>query len=198
MLLTLVTDRRQLAAGRDLVGLAAEAARAGVDVIQIREKDLEGRDLFETAVSALGATTGTGAKVFVNGRVDVAVAAAAHGVQLPENGLPVSEVKRAFPGIVLGASRHSVEGALQAEAEGADFVLLGPIFATPGKEDRALGLRALAKAARRVAIPVHAIGGIEPGNARQVIDAGAQGLAAIRAFLDSPGDAVRAFRAVLS
>jgi thiamine-phosphate pyrophosphorylase len=167
-------------------------------MIQIREKDLEGRDLFETAVSVLAAVTGTRTRVFVNGRVDVAVASAAHGVQLPENGLPVGEVKRVFPALVLGASRHSVEGAQQAEAEGADFVLLGPIFATPGKEDRALGLRVLAKAARRVAIPVHAIGGIVPGNARQAIDAGAHGIAAIRAFLESPGDAVRAFRAASS
>jgi thiamine-phosphate pyrophosphorylase len=195
VLLTLVTDRRQLAAGRDLVSLATEAASAGVDMIQIREKDLDGRDLFETVVSVLGAVTGTRTEVFVNGRVDVAVASAAHRVQLPDNGLPVGEVKRAFPALVVGASRHSVEGALQAEAEGADFVLLGPIFATPGKEDRALGLRVLDKAASRVAIPVHAIGGIVPGNARQVIDAGAHGLAAIRAFLESPGDAVRAFRA---
>ena len=198
MLLTLVTDRRRLAAGRDLVSLAAEAASAGVDRIQIREKDLEGGDLFEAVVSVLGAVTGTRTKVFVNGRVDVALASAAHGVQLAEHGLPVGEVKRAFPALVVGASRHSVEGALRAEAEGADFVLLGPIFATPGKEDRTLGLRVLAKAARRVAIPLHAIGGIEPGNARQVIDAGAHGVAAIRAFLESPGDAVRAFRVASS
>jgi thiamine-phosphate diphosphorylase len=131
----------------------------------------------------------------VIGRADVALAAGAAGVQLPEDGVPVARVKRAWPGLVVGASRHSVDGARRAEAEGADFVLLGPIFATPGKEGRALGLGPLAEAARALRIPVHAVGGVGAGNARQVVEAGARGLAAIRAFLEGPAaDAVRALR----
>jgi len=108
----------------------------------------------------------------------------------------VADVRRAWPGLVVGASRHSVDGARRAEAEGADFVLLGPIFATPGKERRALGLGPLAEAARALRIPVHAVGGVGAANARQVAEAGARGLAAIRVFLDLPAaEAVRALRA---
>jgi thiamine-phosphate pyrophosphorylase len=199
VVLTLVTDRRQVMEGRDLVTLAGEAARAGVDLIQLREKDLEGRALLDLAASIVRAVAGTRARVLVSGRPDVALAAGADGVQLPENGLAVPDVKRAFPGLVVGASRHSVDGARRAESEGADFVVLGPVFPTPGKEARALGLAVLGAAARAVAIPVHAIGGIGPANARQVVEAGARGLAAIRAYLEAPADvAADAFRQALS
>ena len=197
VVLALVTDRRLLLPERHLADFAAIAARAGVDLIQVREKGLEDRALLEAGASVVQVVAGTGARVLVNGRPDVALAAGAHGVQLPENGLPVGEVKRAFPGLVVGASRHSIEGACRAEAEGADFVLLGPVFPTPGKEERALGLSVLEDAARSVTVPVYAIGGIEPANARQAVDAGARGLAAIRAFLESPAAAVHAFREAL-
>jgi thiamine-phosphate pyrophosphorylase len=192
--LTLITDRRRLE-GRDLADLVREAAGAGVDRVQVREKDLEGRRLRALVGEVLAATAGSATRVLVNGRPDVAAAAGAHGVQLPEEGLPVDQVKRAFPDLVLGASRHTVEGARRAEAEGADFVLLGPIFATPGKESRAIGLAPLREATRAMSIPVHAVGGIGPDNARQVVEAGARGLAAIRAFLDAPpAHVVRALR----
>jgi thiamine-phosphate pyrophosphorylase len=193
-LITLITDRRRLG-GRDLAALAREAAEAGVDRIQVREKDLGGRDLRTLVSDVVGATSGTAVRILVNGRPDVATAARAHGIQLPEDGLTVSAAKRAFPALEVGASRHSVEGAWRAEDEGADFVLLGPIFATPGKEERALGVGPLAEAARRLTIPVHAVGGIDAGNARLVVEAGARGLAAIRAFLRGPAaEAVRALR----
>ena len=197
IVLTLVTDRRRCSSDRGLPGLAEAAARAGVDLIQVREKDLEGGALRTLVAAVVAVTRGTAACVLVNGRPDVAVAAGAQGVQLPENGLPVDSVKRSFPDLVVGASRHSVEAVKQAEAEGADFVIFGPIWATPGKEEQAVGLEALARAASGVQIPVHAIGGIEPANARRVVDAGAAGLAAIRPFLDAPESAVRAFREAL-
>lgn len=192
--ITLITDRRRLR-GRDLAALAREAAQAGVDRIQVREKDLGGRALRALVDGVLAATSATATRVLVNGRPDVAVASGAAGAQLPEEGLPVAETRRAFPGLEIGASRHSVEGARRAEDEGADFVLLGPIFATPGKEDRALGLGPLEEAARRLRIPVHAVGGIDGGNARLVVEAGARGLAAIRPFLEGPAEeTVRALR----
>ena len=194
ILITLVTDRRRTAA-HDLAALAREAARGGVDRIQVREKDLPGRSLRALVSAIVDATSGTTARVLVNGRADVAVAAGAVGVQLPEDGLPVAAVRRAFPGLEIGASRHTVEAAQRAEGEGADFVLLGPVFATPGKEERVLGLGPIEEAARLLRIPVHAIGGIDPANARRVVEAGARGLAAIRAFLDVPAaDAARALR----
>jgi thiamine-phosphate diphosphorylase len=131
----------------------------------------------------------------VNGRADVALAAGAHGVQLPEEGLPVAEVKRAFPSLTVGASCHSVDAVRRAADEGADFVLLGPVFATPGKEERALGLDVLAAAAAAVTVPVHAIGGVTPARVPDLRAAGARGGAAIRPFLEGPADAIiRAFR----
>lgn len=191
--ITLITDRRRLAGG-DLTALVREAAAAGVDTVQVREKDLGGRALRALVAEVVAAAAG--AMVLVNGRPDVAVAVDAQGVQLPEDGLPVREVKRAFSSLVVGASRHSVDGARRAEAEGADFVLLGPVFGTPGKEGRALGLGPLSEAARSLRIPVHAVGGIDAGNARRVVEAGARGLAAIRPFLQGrAGQAVRALRA---
>jgi len=189
----LVSDRRRLAGG-DLPRLAAAAAGAGVDWIQVREKDLVDRELARLTGAVVRAIEGTRARVLVSGRPDVAEVAGADGVQLPEEGLPVSEVRRSFPRLVVGASRHSVEGARQAEAEGADFVLLGPIFATPGKEGQALGLDPLGAAARALRIPVHAIGGVTAQTAGAACGAGARGLAAIRAFL--PADVAAAVRAL--
>ena len=101
-------------------------------------------------------------RVLVNGRPDVAVRGGRAGVQLPEDGLPVADVRRAFPRSLVGASCHSLAAARRAEGEGADFVVLGPVFATPGKEARALGAAALARGrARRRASPCYAIGGID-------------------------------------
>src|SRR5262245_17284112 len=129
--LMLVSERRRLG-GRTLPELARDAARAGVERVQVREKDLPDAALLELVAAVVASVLGTATRVLVNGRPDVAEAAGAAGVQLPEAGLPVAEVKRVFPGLEVGASRHSVAGALQAAAEGADFVLLGPIFPTPG------------------------------------------------------------------
>ena len=193
--LTLVSDRRRLPGG-DLPAMAAAAARAGVDWIQIREKDLSDGALVRLARAVMEAVARTRTRVLVNGRPDVATLAGAHGVQLPEEGLPVAEVKRCFPGLTLGASRHSVEGARRAEAEGADFVLFGPVFATPGKTQPPLGPAALAEAARSLRVPVHAIGGLSAQTAGTVHRAGARGLAAIRPFLEGDvAEAVRALRA---
>ncbi len=136
--LTLVTDRRRLA-GRSLPSLAADAARAGVEWIQVREKDLQARALLRLVEEIAGVLAGTRARLMVNGRPDVAEAGGADGVQLPEDGLPVGAVKKAFPGLVVSASRHTVEGARRAEDEGADILLIGPVFPTPGKP-AALGI----------------------------------------------------------
>lgn len=195
-LLTMVTDRRRAALAPDvLVARAAAAARAGIDVIQLREKDLADGAL-KALASAIGdAVAGTQARLLVNGRPDIALAAGAHGVQLPEEGLPVADVKRAFPALTVGASCHSLEAARRAAGDGADFVLLGPVFATPGKEERALGLEVLAAVAAALPVPVHAIGGVTPARVPSLRAAGAQGGAAIRAFLDAAPDAIiEAFR----
>jgi thiamine-phosphate pyrophosphorylase len=190
--LTMVTDRRLLGA-EALVRQAVAAAGAGVDFVQVREKDLGDRALRELAAAIGKAIAGTAARVLVNGRPDIAVAAGVHGVQLPERGLPVARVKRAFPSLVVGASCHSLEAVRRAADDGADFVLLGPVFATPGKESRMVGLPALTAAAAAVRVPVHAIGGVTPERVRALRAAGARGAAAIRPF--HHGDAATAVHA---
>ncbi|MFI5182828.1 MAG: thiamine phosphate synthase [Vicinamibacteria bacterium] len=192
--LVLVSDRQRLAVGRSLPMVAAHAARAGVDWIQVREKDLAARDLFDLVREVVQAVEGTLTRVLVSGRSDIAEAAGAHGVQLPEQGLPVAHVKRVFPRLLVSASRHSLEGARRAQDDGADLLVVGPVFATPGKPV-ALGAAGLAEIVGALSVPVYAIGGIEPSVARRVVEAGATGLAAIRAFLVDPvEDAVHAFR----
>jgi thiamine-phosphate pyrophosphorylase len=194
----LVSDRKRLA-GRALADVVRDAAQAGVDDVQIREKDLGGRALGALVRELQAAVEGTEARLVLNGRVDVACATALRAVQLPEAGLPVSAVKCLFPALTIGASRHSVDGVRQAEGEGADFIVLGPVFATPGKEERALGLAALEEAARAVSVPIYAIGGVEPRRARDLVAAGARGLALIRPFLDRPAKALVAeLRAALA
>jgi thiamine-phosphate pyrophosphorylase len=193
--LTLVTDRRLLPAGRDVAALAAEAAAAGVDRVQVREKDLPDRALGALVASVAAALAGSATELVVNGRPDFAELAGASGVQVPEGGLPIAGVRRAFPRLHIGASCHSVEAAVRAAGDGADWIVLGPVFATPGKEARALGLAVLAETAARVPIPVHAVGGVGPGNAAEAAAAGARGILAIRAFTERPvAAAVAAFR----
>jgi thiamine-phosphate pyrophosphorylase len=192
----MVSDRRRLPPGRALAEAAAMAARAGVDLIQVREKDLDGGPLRRIVEEVLQAVAGTGARVLVSRRPDVAVAAGAHGVQLPEDGLPVADVRRAFPGLMIGASRHSLEGVRLAGEQGADFVVFGPVFPTPGKEGAAHGLEALGRAVRVSSVAVHAIGGIDADRVREVLSTGAGGIAAIRPFLEGAA-AARRLRAAM-
>lgn len=199
--LVAITDRRRMVAPEVLArGDHAEIARAfgaavarvaapGV-LVQIREKDLDGGPLLALVRAALAA----GAAVVVNDRLDVALAAGAVGVHLPEHGLAIEAVRgllAARPpgaGFTIGASRHSLEGAIAAARAGADLVQLGPIWDTPGKGPP-LGPATLAAA--RAALPpsarLVAVGGIDSAaRAREALDAGADAVAAIRASWD-PG-----------
>jgi thiamine-phosphate pyrophosphorylase len=185
-----VSDRRRLR-GRSLAGLARAAGAAGADWLQVREKDLAGGALLELVREVTAAAAGSLLRVSVNGRPDVAHLARAHGVHLPEHGLPARDVREAFPGLVVGVSCHGVEGVRRAEQAGAHYAVVGPVFPTTGK-DRPLGLEALAEAARAVRLPVFAIGGITPANAASVWAAGAAGVGAIGAFLH--GDTAAAVR----
>jgi thiamine-phosphate pyrophosphorylase len=169
-----VTDRRH---GTLLTHVNA-AIRGGVDLIQVREKDLEARALYDLVCRIRDAAAGTSTQILVNDRLDIALAASIDGVHLPGNGLPVARVR---PHIrVLGCSTHTLKEALEAERDGADFVVFGPVFETPGKAP--VGLDALRDVAASVKIPVLAIGGITRENAGRVTQAGAAGIAAIRMF----------------
>lgn len=172
------------------------AMAAGVDWVQVREKDLEGRELLQVARAAVQAAVGGGARVIVNDRLDVAVAAGAAGVHLGRESLAVSDVAewrraRKGPGdFWIGASCHSAAEARAAEADGADYIFFGPVFRTPSKEKfgEPQGLGKLAEACAAVKIPVLGIGGIDAGNAAECLRAGAAGIAAIRMFQDAASE----------
>jgi thiamine-phosphate pyrophosphorylase len=219
-ILCYVTDRRSLGAAprKDLLDPLLEkielVAAAGVDWIQLREKDLSGKQSAWLAREALlrvlkHAGPGKGrTRILVNDRLDVALAEQAGGVHLGENSLPVQEAKRlleaspaakSFPrDFLAGVSCHSLEAAQSAAAAGADYIFFGPVFATPSKAAYGApqGLERLAELCASVTIPVLAIGGITLENAPACFSAGASGIAAIRLFLDSadPASMVRAIR----
>ena len=169
-----------------------KAAAAGINWIQIREKDLETRSLAELARFAVAATQKTGSRILVNDRLDVALAAGAAGVHLGETSLPVETVAewRRSAGRAefrIGASCHSVEAAHAAHGAGADYIFFGPVFATPSKAafGTPQGIERLRNVCRSVRIPVLAIGGVTVENAHSCFAAGAAGVAAIRLFQES-------------
>ena len=173
-----ITDRRQ----RDVHEVARNAISRGVELIQVREKDLSGKELFELVCGVRDLARGTQTRVLVNDRLDLALAAGIDGVHLPAAGLPPDRVRPYVA--VLGVSTHSVEEVRAAERARADFVIFGPIFETPGKKP--VGLEALRRVTRSVRIPVLAIGGITDATAPLVMEAGAAGIAAIRMFSTRP------------
>lgn len=197
MKLCYVTDRKALAGTADqqirlLQGEIERAAGAGVDWIQIRERDLPGRalsGLVREAVRRVPADS----RVLVNDRLDVACTTGAGGVHLGEQSLPVVEVIRFLRAhrlpekFLVGASVHSLAAALAATKAGADYVIFGPIFATPSKASfgEPQGVERLVEVCKKVAVPVVAIGGITLENAPQCLRAGAAGIAAIRLFQDA-------------
>ena len=180
--LCLVTDRRRTASG-DLAGLAAAAVEGGVGMVQLREKDLPAGELLALARMLRRATVGR-ALLIVNDRVDVAMASGADGVQLGENGLDVASARRlAGASMLIGRSVHSAEGARAAEAEGADFLVLGTVFDTashPGAETG--GLELVREATAGVGVPVLGIGGVSESNVGGLMEAGAAGAAVISAI----------------
>jgi thiamine-phosphate pyrophosphorylase len=182
-----VTDRTQLKAGT-IDARIAQAITSGVDWVQIREKDLATRRLLSLAESATRQARGEGhTRVLVNDRLDVALAAQAHGVHLGGRSMPAEVVRRLVPeDFVIGVSCHSLEESLAAQAAGADYILLGPIFATPSKlaYGPPLGLAKLREVSSRVTIPVFALGGISPERVAACLQNGAAGIAGIRIFQD--------------
>jgi thiamine-phosphate pyrophosphorylase len=211
-ILCYVTDRRSLLVPSAAAGILAEKiaaiAAAGVDWIQIREKDLSGRELATLTRQAVARRLA--ARIIVNDRLDVVVAEGAGGVHLGESGLPVADVakwvNRSDSGVVvsdqgaasqflvaasgdflIGASCHSLEGTKAAVRDGADYIFFGPVFATPSKTKfgEPQGVHKLAAVCSAVPVPVVAIGGITLENAGECISAGAAGIAAIRLFQDA-------------
>ena len=168
------------------VEIARRVAEGGADVIQLRDKARTSRDMLSIALQVREITRAKGITFIVNDRLDLARAAGADGVHLGQEDLPVPFARKvAGKGFIIGTSVRSVEEAMIAETEGADYVALSPIFDTPTKSDAGpgMGLEILKGIKSAVSIPVIAIGGIGKGNARQVMDAGADGVAVISAIV---------------
>jgi len=185
-LLYAITDGRALA-GRDPLPMIERAVAAGIDLIQIRERELSARELLALAAAAVKRARGTATRILINDRLDVALAAQADGIHLPTHGLPVADVRQRYPELLVGASTHNLEELRRAEEGGADFVVFGPVYETPSKKKYGapVGLAALAEAARDARIPVLALGGLKEENAAACLAAGAAGLAAISLFQSS-------------
>lgn len=179
----LVTNR-SLCGGADGLAAAVEAAvQGGVDAVQLREKDLPPEDLLPLARRLRQAMLGR-TLLLVNGPLDVALAAGANGVHLPEVAPPVQPPREGF---LVGRSVHSLEVARRAEAEGADYLIAGPVYESRSHPGVApAGLSLVEEIARGVGIPVLAIGGVTAGRVEEVVRAGASGVAVISAVLRQP------------
>lgn len=174
---------------RDFLRLVDEALAGGVTALQLRAKQVGGRELFDLAGALRDRCASAGALFFVNDRVDVALAADADGVHVGVHDLPLEETRRLIgDGMILGYSPLDLREAAAARARGADYVGLGPVFGTASKADAQpeLGLAALAAQAQAAKLPAVGIGGIDAGNAGSVIAAGADGVAVISAIQGAP------------
>ena len=191
--LCLVTYRHQCK-GRPLEEVVTLAVEGGVTMVQFREKDLEASELLKLAENLRDVTKGK-ALLFINDRVDVALACDADGVQLGESALPVTVARRvAGDRLLIGRSVHDMEGAARAEAEGADLLVAGAVFPTGSHPEVVpAGLWLLERIRAKVTIPYLAIGGVNQANVEGVIKAGASGAAVISAIIASndPQEAAR-------
>jgi thiamine-phosphate pyrophosphorylase len=186
--LYVITDEG-LSGGIPHAEIARKALAGGADVIQLRDKTLSCRDLVRTGRAIAAITRPAGRLFIVNDRLDAALLCGADGVHLGQGDLPVRAARQlAPPGFIVGVSVGSVTEARAAEEDGADYVALSPTFATGSKADAGPGhgLLRLREIRSAVRIPVIAIGGIGPGNVREVIRAGADGVAVISAVVAAP------------
>lgn len=179
-----ITDRHSAGGEDALVKLIALRLMDGVDLVQIREKDLPVRALKALVERVLALPNPHGSRILVNTRTDIALACGAHGVHLPTGSVPASAVRRIVPsGFLIGASTHNLDELARAEREGADFAVFGPIFLSGSKPEAVpLGLPGLKEAVRSARIPVLALGGVSQRNAGQCMEAGAAGVAGISLF----------------
>ena len=170
---------------QQILRLVRAAVQAQISLIQIREKQLSARLIFELASEAAKLTRNAATKLLVNDRADIALAANADGVHLTSQSLSTEIIRQTFPqNFIVGVSTHSVEAAETAKSQGADFAAFSPIFPSPGKINLQ-GIEKLREICERLKpFPVVALGGIDATNFRQVLETGASGFAAIR-FLNN-------------
>jgi len=187
--------------GRGHLDVARAAIEGGADALQLRDKEMGGREMYDLCmrIRELLQKSGAGCTFLVNDRVDVAVAAHADGVHLGQDDLPATSARPLIAGdMVMGISATTPEEAQRAQAEGADYLGVGPVFPTPSKPDAVppIGMGGLVEIREAVEVPIVAIGGIDEENAREVLEAGADGIAVISAVSGAEDmlEAVRGLR----
>jgi thiamine-phosphate pyrophosphorylase len=184
--LYLITDRKLFTTLCPMYVAIEAALRGGVKFIQLREKHLETRKLLDMASWMLELTKEYNAKLLINDRVDIALAVNADGVHIGQKSLPVHTVRKIVGNkLLIGVSTHSLGEAVGAEKNGADFITLGPIYKTPSKLNygNPIGIDILRRVKSKISIPVLPIGGIKLDKVKEVMDAGADGVALISAIL---------------
>jgi thiamine-phosphate pyrophosphorylase len=192
--LYLITDRK-LTHGRDLVWVLERALDGGVKAVQLREKNLSGKELFTLAERVTRLCQRYNTQLFINDRVDVALAVDAAGVHLGEASIPVPAARSLLGAHrSIGVSTHSLDGARRAEQEGADFVVFGPVYFTPSKADLGVpqGIKALQFIVENISLAVYAIGGIKADNALEAKSVGSRGVALISAIMSAEDPALAA------
>jgi len=186
--LYLITGRAETL-GRNLEFVVEEALRGGVRAVQLREKDLTTKELYETAYELRRLTSRHGAKLFINDRVDVALAVDADGVHVGGGSLPIYKVRKLLgERKLIGVSCHNQVQAITAQEMGADFVTFGPVYFTPSKAPYGdpVGLELLETVTGMLQIPVFALGGIKRANCAEVVRCGVRGIALISAVMSAP------------
>lgn len=180
----LITDRTLAIKG--IIAEIIEALEGGIRFIQLREKDLGGKDLLSLAREIRELTFEFGAKLIINGRIDIAALSAADGVHLGHLSVSPTEARRLVGAErLIGVSTHNIEEAKKAQTEGADFITFGPVFHTPSKAPfgEPVGTDKLREVKKAVSIPVYALGGIKKKNIKEVVSAGADGISVISAII---------------
>lgn len=184
--LYLITDRKFFTDHSSLFTALEEALKGGLKAVQLREKDLGARDLLDMAYKLRQLTKTYQARLFINDRVDIALAVEADGVHLGRESIPAHAVRKTFQNkLKIAVSTHNLDEVIEAEREGADFITLGPVYHTPSKikYGEPIGVETLRRIKEKISIPVFAIGGIGVNKVREVKDAGVDGVALISAIL---------------
>jgi thiamine-phosphate pyrophosphorylase len=185
--LYLVTDNG--IAKRSLEKIVQEAVAGGVTCVQLREKFIDTREFIETAITIKKILAESDVPLIINDRVDIALAVKADGVHLGQSDMPLNMARNICgPEMIIGISAESVDDAVEAERNGADYVAVSPVFSTPTKTNTVipLGLEGIKKIKEAVKIPVIGIGGINASNAELVMQNGADGVAVVSAIMGAP------------
>ena len=198
--LYLVTDR-SLSCGRRTEDVVREAVAGGVTVVQLREKHCSTREFIEEARALHPLLRQLGIPLIINDRLDVALAIGAEGLHLGQSDMQIADARRLAPSLIIGVSAECFDDALQAERDGADYIGISPVFATPTKTDTAepFGIEGIRTIRTHVSIPLVGIGGINQTNAAEIIKAGADGIAVVSAIVsaNSPQNAAAELRALV-